>query len=226
MNSLRQRLQNIDLRKWFFQLSESTKTLMILGIAPLPLLGLIIHFFTRLNTLESLQEEVDRIQKKSIHLEALNQKENRFLASIKNPDHFYIDTYIETLYFLEPEIKKLESLLKDNPQDDHIRKRLHFLKDGNNRLRFAEVQTRKHQQFQEVEEQQQQVVEVNEEDLKKTLSLIEGVTIWPYGPREKRPQLIIKDFQLSKKENGSQDFVFLLNINLIKREFSNFGESS
>ena len=153
-------------------------------------------------------------------MQSLHQKESVFLSSLKNPDHFYIDKHIETLCFLEPEIRKTEAQLLENPNDDTLKKRLHFLKEGPNRLLFSEVQTRQHNHFQEVEEKQQHVVEMNEEDLKKTLSLIEGVTIWPYGPKEMRPQLIIKDFQLSKKETSSQEFVYIINMDLIKRESS------
>jgi len=65
---------------------------------------------------------------------------------------------------------------------------------------------------------QQHVVEVNEEDLKRLLCLIEGTTIWPYGPKEGRPLLIIKDFKLSKKELFSKEKVFSLSMQLIKRE--------
>ncbi len=65
---------------------------------------------------------------------------------------------------------------------------------------------------------QQTPIELNEEDLKRLLCLIEGATIWPYGPKEGRPQLIIKDFTLSKKELPSQEKVYVVSIQLIKRE--------
>lgn len=189
-------------------------------IAPLPFLYFFFHFFAQLFAYENLADEMQRIYKKSKQLQTLHQKESDFLASLKNPDHFYIDKHLETLCFLEPEIKKTEALLLDSPNDETLKKRLHFLKEGPNRLLFSEVQTRQQNRFQEVEEKQQHLVEMNEEDLKKTLSLIEGVTIWPYGPKEKRPQLIIKDFQLSKKEISSQEFVYAINMHLIKRESS------
>jgi len=192
----------------------------LLVLAPLPFLYFFFHFFVQLWAYENLADEMQRISNKAKQLQTLHQKESDFLVSIKNPDHFYIDKHLETLCFLEPEIKKTESLLLDSPNDESLKKRLHFLKEGPNRLLFSEVQTRQHNRFLEVEEKLQHLVEMNEEDLKKTLSLIEGVTIWPYGPKEKRPQLIIKDFQLSKKEIASQEFVYAVNMHLIKRESS------
>ncbi len=199
-------------------LAGSAGYMALLLIAPLPLLYCLFHFFAQLFAYENLADEMQRIYIKSAQLQTLHQKETDFLTSLKNPDHFYIDKHLETLCFLEPEIKKTEALLLDSPNDESLKKRLHFLKEGPNRLLFSEIQTRQQNHFQEVEEKQQHFVEMNEEDLKKTLSLIEGVTIWPYGPKEKRPQLIIQDFQLSKKEISSQEFVYAINMHLIKRE--------
>lgn len=190
----------------------------LLIAAPLAFFYFLFHFLSQLSAYNHFQDEIDRIQRKNTQLQALHQKESLFLSALKNPDHFYIDKHLETLCFLEPEIKKLEATLKENPADESLKKRLHFLKEGPNRLLFSEIQTRQQGHFQEVEEKQQHIVEMNEEDLKKLLSLVEGITIWPYGPKEKRPQLIIKDFQLSKKENAPQEFVYVINMHLIKRE--------
>jgi hypothetical protein len=86
------------------------------------------------------------------------------------------------------------------------------------RLVFVEEAVRSTELFREVELSQQQPVEVNEEDLKRLLCLIEGVTIWPYGPKEGRPLFIIKDFKLSKQELPSKEKVFLIAMQLIRRE--------
>ncbi len=209
---------NRYLSKLRFPRTGSSAYIALLVIAPIPFLYFFFYFFIQLFVYENLTDEMQKIYIKSSQLQALHQKENDFLASLKNPDHFYIDKHLEALCFLEPEIKKTEALLLDSPNDEALKKRLHFLKEGPNRLLFSEVQTRQQNRFQEVEEQQQHLVEMNEEDLKKILSLIEGVTIWPYGPKEKRPQLIIKDFQLSKKEISSQEFVYAISMQLIKRE--------
>lgn len=201
-------------------LASSKGYLLLAALSCIPTLYLLIHFFSQLSSYEQIQEEIGRIYKKSLYLKATHQKDSTFLNDLKNPDHFYIDKHLETLCFLEPEIKKNEALLLENPGDDSLKKRLYFLKEGPNKLLFSEIHTRQQGIFSEVEEKQQHPVEMDEEDLKKTLSLIEGVTIWPYGPKEKRPQLLIKDFELSKKETTSQEFVYTINMHLIKRESS------
>ncbi len=199
-------------------LSHPLSYLALLLLCPLPFLMLAFQFFFNFQSLDSIGEEITRIEKKSHYSQEWHKKETAFLSMMKQADHFYIDKHLETLSFLEPELKKMETLLLDSAPDDHLKKRVQFLKEGSNRLLFSEEKIRQHQQFLEVEEYNQTPVEMNEEDLKKLLSLIEGVTIWPYGPKESRPQLILTDFQLTKKELPSHENVFVIDLKLLKRE--------
>jgi hypothetical protein len=191
---------------------------VLLFAAPLPFFFFLSQFLGDMQKLEQIEENIERIHLKKIHLEEVQLKESTLLSSLKNPDPHYLDKHLETLTFLFPEIKKLETLQLENTEDEQIAKRLQFLKEGGNRLVFSEEQIRTHELFRETEEKQQHPIEVNEEDLKKLLCLIEGITIWPYGPKEARPQLIIKDFKLTKKELPHQEKVFNVAMQLIKRE--------
>ena len=75
--------------------------------------------------------------------------------------------------------------------------------------------------FREVEEKQKHPVEINEEDLKKIISVLEGVDISPYLSPEKHPQFIVKQFDLTKKtDEDSKEKVFILSMQLLKREFT------
>jgi hypothetical protein len=199
------------------KLSNSTLWLILI-CAPIPFFYLLFNFLFGIQKLNQLESEVDRIHTKAIRTQEIQQKENSLLTSLKNPDPHYLDKNIETLTFLLPEVKKLESLIAENPEEENILRRLQFLKNGGNRLAFSEEQIRSNDLFTEIEQKQQNPVEMNEEDLKKLLCLIEGITIWPYGPKEGRPQLIIKDFRLSKKELSSQEKVYVVSMELIKRE--------
>jgi hypothetical protein len=205
------------MRKFSFKLSPLTIWLLLV-VAPIPFFIFLFNFFSGLQKLEQLEDEMERIHAKIVILQESKQKESSLLSSLKNSDSHYLDKYVETLTFLLPEIKKLETIQLENPEEEQIAKRLQMLKDGGNHLRFSEEQIRANETFRETEEKQQQPVELNEEDLKKLLCLIEGVTIWPYGPKEGRPQLIIKDFKLTKKELSSHEKVFIVSIQLIKRE--------
>jgi hypothetical protein len=205
------------MREFPFKLSPFSLALLLCA-APVPFFIFLFHFLFGLQKLDQLEGEMERIHMKMVLMQENQRKESSLLASLKNPDLHYLDKNIETLTFLLPEIKKLEAIQSENPEEDQFVKRLQFLKEGGNRLLFSEEQIRSNDLFRETEEKQQQSVELNEEDLKKLLCLIEGITIWPYGPKEGRPQLIIKDFKLSKKELSSHEKIFVVSMQLIKRE--------
>ncbi|MBS0620318.1 MAG: hypothetical protein JSS61_02535 [Verrucomicrobia bacterium] len=189
---------------------------LLLLLAPIPFLYSFFHFFSAMHDLEEIEEQIERLSTRKQHLEQIQRAESALLASLKQFHPQYIDNELENLTFLLPEVKKLETLYLDHPGDEQIARRLASLKA--NRLQFTEDQIRTSELFREIEESQQQPIEVNEEDLKKILCLIEGITIWPYGPKEGRPHLLIKDFKLTKKELPSKEKVFLLSMRLIKRE--------
>ena len=191
---------------------------LLLIIAPIPFLIFLSQFIFGLQKLDQLEDEMERIHTKMIISQESQHKESVLLSSLKNPDPHYLDKHVETLTFLLPEIKKLETLQLENPDDEQTIKQLQSLKEGDNRLRFSEEQIRNNELFRETEEKQQQLIKLNEEDLKKLLCLIEGITIWPYGPKEGRPQLIISDFKLTKNELSSHEKVFVVSMQLIKRE--------
>ncbi len=190
----------------------------VLILAPLPFAYFFFSFVFNMQALNQVEEEISFLHQKSLSTEIKKEKESAFMAQMERSDHFYLDKHLESLLFLESEIMKLQALSFTHPQNEGIRERLHFLRDGGNRLLFVEEAINKSEQFQEVEEKQQQSIEMNEEDLKKLFTLIEGVSVWPYAPKEARPQLIIKDFDLSKKSTGPQEKVYLVNMQLIKRE--------
>lgn len=191
---------------------------LLLIIAPIPFLLILYHFVTQFQKLHDLDEQMQHIYARSSQMQEMQRKESSLLSSLKNPDPHYIEKNIESLTFLLSEVKKWETIQTENQADEQSIKRLQFLKEGENRLVFSEEQIRTNTAFREMEEKQQHPVEMNEEDLKKLLCLIEGITIWPYGPKEGRPQLIIKDFKLVKKPISPQEKVFVVSMELIKRE--------
>ncbi len=205
------------MRKFSCKLSPFSLCLVLVA-APVPFLIFLFNFFFGLQKLEQLEKEMERIHTKMVVMQESQKKESILLSALKNPDPHYLDKHVETLTFLLPEIKKLETIQLEGPEEEQIAKRLQQLKDGGNRLRFSEEQIRANELFRETEEKQQQPIELNEEDLKQLLCLIEGVTIWPYGPKEGRSQLIIQDFKLARKELLPNEKVYVVTMQLIKRE--------
>ena len=96
--------------------------------------------------------------------------------------------------------------------------RLQFLDSEDNRLTFIEEEIRSSSTMKETEERQRHTVQMDEEDLKKLLSLIEEVSIDSFSPAENSPQIIVTDFQLEKKESPIKTKVFEIEMKLLKRE--------
>lgn len=211
------RIPEIEMNDSRYKLPDTVLWSLLIA-APIPFLLFLYSFVSRMQNLSDIEEEMERIHLKASHALEIQRRESSLMASLQHPDPHYLEKNMESLTFLLPELKKIESLPLDNSEDEYSGTRVQFLKGGGNRLIFSEEQTRTSETFRETEEKQQHPVEMNEEDLKKLLCLIEGITIWPYGPKEGRPQLIIKDFILTKKEIAPQEKVFVISTQLIKRE--------
>jgi hypothetical protein len=201
------------MKKWAHQM-----ILGVLALCPLLFVGALASFLQGLFTWNALQEEGLRIHAHAAHLSEAQQRDSSLLEGFYRPSPRYLGEQIETLRFLGPEMKKLEALQKEHPDTELLATRLRALKSPANQLLFAEEEVRATDRFREIEERQERPVEMNEEDLKRLLCLIEGVTIWPYGAKEGRPLLIIKDLKLSKKDLLAKEKSFVISMDLIKRE--------
>ncbi len=191
---------------------------LIVCLAPLPIVYFVISGYLQRSTWNALEERMESIHAKNVHYEEIQKKQHSVIHSLSQSDPTYIEKSLESLTFLEPEMKKMETLVSDNAVDESSHRRLQFLKSGANKLLFTEEKIRSKEKIREVMERQQRPVEMDDEDLKRLLCLVEGITIWPYGPKEGRPQLIIQDFQLHKKHLPSNDHVFVVQMQLLKRE--------
>ena len=140
----------------------------------------------------------------------------------RNADHFYIDKYLEAITFLEPEIENLKTIMKDKnfTNDKAIEKRLEFLNSPANHLSFVEGVVQAYPFFQETTETLAHPVEVNVDDIRKILSRVEGIKIGTFEPGPNPPQLVILEFKIDKKASNSDSDVYLLNMKLLKREFT------
>jgi len=81
-----------------------------LAAAPIPFFACLFHFLSGAQELAYLDSEIERIHAKVANIEQIQKRESALLAPLKNPDPHYLDKYVETLHFLLPEIKKLETL--------------------------------------------------------------------------------------------------------------------
>lgn len=193
--------------------------IIILGCLPI-----ILAFFSVQNTMHTireLREQLPTIQEQATAAEGKVSKNRVVRTHFSNADHFYIDKHLESLTFLEDEIAALNELAESSAYGNQqaIKSRLDFLSGPENRMVFTEGTVQSYPGFQETQETLLHSIEVNEDDLKNILSKIEGVNIGNHSPGPDRPQLIITDFRIEKKNTFASNEVFILNLKVLKREF-------
>lgn len=211
----------MDISNLFKNIPQSRLILYIMIAGLLPLLFVLFSFISKLSSVDQLQLSIQSVQNLALQREKKQAVNIALRNSYRDADHFYIDKYVEPLDFLKPEIESLQKIVS-NPnfsEDENIKKRLEFLTGPANNLSFTEGAVQSNPFFQETTETLVHPVEINLEDLQMILSKIEGVDIGPYSPSPGRPQLIIIDFKLDKKNISDKNEVFGLNLKLLKREF-------
>lgn len=200
-------------------LSRAVFYLLCLGL--LPFVFAIFLFYSQKNQLQEIQNSLENIQ----HLALIKEKKQALNLAVRHhfrdADHFYIDKYLESQMFLEPEIEQLEKIIQDKnfADDEQILNRLEFLTEEGNALVFSEGVVQTFPLFQEVAETLVHPIEVNGKDIQKILASIEGVKMGEFAPGPNRPQLTITEFKLDKKNVNDENEVYLLNLKLVKREF-------
>ena len=193
--------------------------LMLCGILPL-IVGW-LTFSSKLERIRQVEWRIWNIQEQAYSRERKQSANVSVLNHFALADHFYIDKNLETMSFLEPEIESLKKMQGDPnfPDDENIKKRVDTLTGNSNSLVFTEGVVQSTPLFQEVTETLVHPVEIDVADLKRILCRVEGVPMGDCVPPQNRPQLIILDFKLEKKNVYENNDVFQMNLKLLKREF-------
>jgi len=192
---------------------------MLAGLLPLILAWL--SFSSNMETITDLENMEWHLQDQAFSRERKQSTNITVRTHFRDADHFYIDKNLETLILLEPEIDSLKKMLNNPnfPEDENVKKRLDLLTGTGNTMVFTEGVVQSTPIFQEVTETLVHPVEINLSDLQQILCRIEGVSIGDCVPPPNRPQLIILEFKLDKKNVSEKNQVFLLNSKLLKREY-------
>lgn len=193
--------------------------LIIAGV--LPVVFALFYISSQLSEVEDLSNSLALVENQAFIREKKQALNMTVREHFKGADHFYIDKHLETQNFLEPETESLQKLVNNRyfAGDESVRKRLEFVTGTENSLLFSESNVQAYPFFQETTATLVHPVEVNVADLKKILSLIEGQPIGNDEPGPDRPQMIILDFKIDKKEASENNEVFLLNMKILKREY-------
>lgn len=192
---------------------------MLAGIIPVIIAWL--SFSSTLERIRQVEWRIWSIQEQAYSRERKQSANVAVLNHFAHADHFYIDKNLETMSFLDPELESMRKIQGDPnyPDDENIKKRIDSLTGTNNMMVFTEGVVQSTPLFQEVTETLVHPVEVDVDDLRKILCRTEGVSIGECVPSQDRPQLIILDFKLERKNISENNDVYQLNLKLLKREF-------
>lgn len=193
--------------------------LMLAGLVPIIISWL--SFSSQLDQVNELKQQISHLQDQAFIRERKQSSNMAVRSHFNEADHFYIDKNLETLSLLEPEIESLKGMLNNPnfPDDDNIKKRIDTLTGSANSMIFTEGVVQSTPVFQEVTETLVHPVEVSVSDIQQILCRVEGIALDGCIPPPNRPQLVILDFKIDKKNVSEKNEVFLLNLKLLKREF-------
>jgi hypothetical protein len=143
--------------------------------------------------------------------QSINQSVKAFY---KGADTTYLEIQLESLLFLKKEREALERLI-NSPTftgNESAENRYALLTSKANSLAWVQGRAQEGEGIEQIELSLTHPVEVDIQDVKEILSRIEG-------NRKGKPQLIITDFKLQKKQQSTGSEVFELNLKILKREF-------
>lgn len=184
-------------------------------LGSLPVFFAIFHYSMKKKEWDEVSQQLLGIQSFAVQTarkQALNRAVRTVYADI---EQFYLENQLESLAFLKKEKEALEHLL-NNPTftgNEAAEKRYAFLSSEANRFEWIQGSTQVIEGIQQSDLLLAHPVEIDAQDLKEILMRIEG-------SRKAKPQLIVTDFKLNKKELSGGNEVFELNMKLLKREFS------
>lgn len=201
---------------------QSRIILYLLVAGALPVFFVIFNLNGKMNTVERIKNHLEETTQQAMIRDRKQSLNMTVRKHYSQADHFYIDKYLENLSFLKPETEALQTVVENKSfaGDETVKKRLELLTGNENKLLFSEGNIQSYPFFQETTSSLVHPVEMNLNDLKKTLSLIEGVPIGEFTSAPNKPQLIITDFKLDRKEITEKNDVFLINMKLLKREYT------
>lgn len=198
--------------------SYLTHPFVWLSAGLLPCLLALSHYFSAQKELKLLEKNALFLKRKKEWATLKQERGKKILSQLKTANRDYVETYLQNMVFLQPEIKKLQALLHSDPHNGVRKQRLEHLQNGKNALQFTQQHFRMEKGFQEVDVIQEYPVEMNTTDLKRLLANIENKAIGPIQPEDRPPYFIITNFELLKKPLVSNEETFVVKLKLIKRE--------
>lgn len=189
-------------------------------IALLPTIYCITNYFNKSQKIAILSEEFDALTPTVDKILANKNCLPRFLQQFGDTNRLYCEQYLESLSFLHTEMEQLRFLSSYQAfaNCSMLKKRRDHLTGKTNQICFTSSHPIEFKGIKETEEALMHPIELDGEDLRCLLSLIEGTKINPCCPAIGRPQLMFKSFELQKRKGSHGAENYAINFTLIKRE--------
>lgn len=208
INSLLIKLGTLFLKKYF--------KLFFLLICFIPVFLSAIYTFSQLQQINKNQKTVEDAfsHLKKNYKKRIEQK--AFIEKYSKSDPSFIHKNLDSLHFMHDEKINLEKLSNNDSFKGTtlIKNRLNFLKNEN-KFSLKEEARYSTPALKETILKLNAPIEINEDDLKKLLSVVEEVNISKFTPLDNAPQMIIQNFEL-KRTNSS---FIINNLSILKRDF-------
>jgi hypothetical protein len=185
----------------------------------LPCLASFYFLYAKQQKIAYLEEKVLFIQNKIERKKQTRLQEEKILSQIQKANANYLQDHLSSLSFLVPEQQKWKMFLAGLGSSPEIKEKFAFLENMDNKLLFLENTFQKSALFEEREFTQQKSIKINREDLKRLLSLIEGVEIGSYHPIQESPQILITSFSLEKTAfSEMQEDIYTVQMQILTRQ--------
>ena len=205
----------------FQNIPQNRLLIYLLSLGLIPLLAATLYMSSSQQQIQTVSDNLFAAQEAALLKEGKQALNRRVKAFYKDADHFYIDKQLESIVLLETEINDLKKVAEGQMvgENKKLSERLDFLTQPDNQLSFTEGAVQSFDGIQEVTETLVRPVQVDLDDLHKILSRIEGTAIGGHAPPQGRPQLLVLDFKIEKKNVSGDHEAFTLYTRLLKREF-------
>lgn len=176
----------------------------LLSLLPL---ALVLYFLNvRYEALQTASRIVSDIESQQRVVARVAAQKEQILSYLQGSHPDYLRMGSEAFSFAQPQVRRL--------QIGGMHQELDLLRS--NRLQWGQESEHSTFGFKETNFKLAHPVFMNGDDLKKFLVFIEGVSIDPYIAKEKRPQLVIRDFELTRKMIGGEE-VYAIDLHLTQR---------
>jgi hypothetical protein len=180
----------------------------------LPFLFLFFDYSAKLKKVDRISSHLEKTTSLFLEKERKQAVNKVCRKQFANKERYALEKELEKISPLKREREEIERVVRKNAflGNGPLEERLLFLNGKANRLLFTEAAATAKMGVQETVEALSHPVEVDANDLKHILKVLDG-----YNPSF--PQSFITDFQLTRTRKATGGDVFLLNLKLVKREF-------